>query len=193
MSRTSPFLVLATNKHSCQILIPRSRTIEEQLSQWLEQYGQATLLLVPLLAFAEACIGVGIFVSGALLLALSVFLYSNDVGSTVSIASLAFIGAAAGDHFGYYCGYLLGPRLTQSSLGQRYRSQILRAEGFVRKYGGAAIVIGRFIPALRSILPAVVGVSGYSRLRYSIIDCLACLTWVIALAGLVMGIDGLVL
>ncbi len=130
--------------------------------------------------------------SGALLLALCVFLYSHEVGSVELIAGLAFVGAAAGDHFGYYCGYILGPRLMDSTLGQRYREKLLRAEAFVRRYGGAAVVIGRFIPALRSILPAVVGVSGFPRMRYSIIDGFACATWVVALALLVMGIDVLV-
>jgi len=150
------------------------------------------LLLVPVLAFAEACIGIGIFVSGALLFALAVFLYSNQVGSVETIAGLAFIGAVVGDHFGYYCGYLLGPRLMDSTLGRRYRDQLLRAETMVRRFGSTAIFIGRFIPALRSILPAVIGVSGYSRLRYSLVDGLACVAWVVALAFLVMGVDILV-
>ena len=131
--------------------------------------------------------------SGALLFALADFLYSNEVGSVETIAALAFIGAAVGDHFGYYTGYLLGPRLMDSTVGRRYRDQLLRAEAMVRRFGGMAIFIGRFIPALRSILPAVVGVSAYPRLRYSIIDGLACATWVVALAFLVMGIDVLVL
>ena len=63
-----------------------------------------------------------------------------------------------------------------------------KAEGIIHHYGIAAIFIGRFIPAIRSIIPALVGVSGIERLRYSFIDALACLCWVLALAAILKGI-----
>ena len=64
-----------------------------------------------------------------------------------------------------------------------------KAEGLIRRYGSAAIFIGRFIPAIRSIIPALVGASGIKRLRYSLVDTLACLCWVMAFAAILMGIN----
>ena len=72
---------------------------------------------------------------------------------------------------------------------KKYQSNVAKAEGLIRRYGSAAIFIGRFIPAIRSIIPALTGISGFERLRYSFVDALACLSWVLALAAILMGID----
>lgn len=146
-------------------------------------------MLVPLLAFAESCIGIGIFVSGALLLALSVFLFSNGVAGVELISALAMFGALLGDHAGFLVGYKVGPKLLELPSVAKYRERIEKAESFVRRYGSAAVFIGRFVPAIRSIVPALIGVSGFSRRRYFFVDALACLMWAIALALLVLGID----
>ena len=166
--------------------------IEEQLSSWLQSYGDSILMMVPVLAFAEACIGMGVFVSGALLLGLAVFLYGNAIASVELIASLAMLGAFVGDHAGYYCGYFLGPKLLQRFESSRHRTRIQRAESFIRRFGTTAIFAGRFIPAIRRLVPALVGASAYSRQKYALVDLLACGLWAAALAGLVLGIDVIV-
>lgn len=127
--------------------------------------------------------------SGALLLALSVFLFSNSVAGVELISSLAFLGALLGDHAGFLVGYKLGPRLLDLPSIARHRERIENAESFIRRYGIAAVFVGRFVPAVRSIVPALIGVAGFSRRRYFLVDALACLMWAIALALLVLGID----
>lgn len=148
-------------------------------------------MLVPLCAFAEACVGVGLLVSGIFLLLVTSALYNNDIAALELILPLAFAGALLGDHTGYYFGRALGPRFHQLKLARKYESSINRSEDLIRRYGSAALFIGRFIPAIRSVIPVLVGISGFERLRYSVIDALACLAWVLALAGILIGIDEL--
>ena len=105
---------------------------------------------------------------------------------------LAFLGALSGDHAGYYFGRTLGPKFHQIGMIKKYQSGVARAEGLIRRHGSAAIFIGRFVPAIRSIIPALTGISGIERLRYSFVDALACLFWVLALAAILLGIDELV-
>jgi membrane-associated protein len=143
---------------------------------------------VPLLAFAESCVGIGLVVSGVLLLLVSATLYNNGIAGLEVLLPLAFFGALLGDHAGYYFGRTLGPRFHQIGLIKKYQTNVAKAEGLIRRYGSAAIFIGRFIPAIRSIIPALVGVSRLHRLRYSFIDALACLCWVLALAAMLIGI-----
>ena len=143
------------------------------------------MLLVPALAFLESCLGIGLFVSGALLLGIASVLYGTGVMELQLIIPLAAAGALLGDHAGYYIGYVLGPRFHQSRIANRYASQLRRAESLVERYGGLAIFFGRFIPAIRSIVPAVVGISGLGRRRFFLLDSLACLSWSLALGGLV--------
>lgn len=144
---------------------------------------------MPLLAFAEACVGIGLFTSGVLLLLVSATLYNNGIAQFEVLLPLAFLGALLGDHAGYYFGRTLGPRFHQIGMIKKYQSNVAKAEGLIRRYGSAAIFIGRFIPAIRSIIPALVGISEMKRLRYSMVDTLACLAWVLALAAILVGID----
>ena len=144
---------------------------------------------MPLLAFAESCLGIGLFVSGAFLLLVSATLYNNGLASFEILLPLAFFGALLGDHAGFYGGRALGPKFHGFRLVKKYQINVTRAEEMIRQHGSAAIFIGRFIPAIRSIIPALVGISGTARLRYSLVDALACLTWVLALAAILTGVD----
>jgi len=141
------------------------------------------------LAFAESCIGIGLLVSGAFLLVLSTALFSSDLASLQTIALLAMLGALLGDHAGFYAGWYLGPRLHHLRFADRHRSRIERAENLVRRYGNWVIFIGRFIPAIRSLVPAALGVSGFHRIRYSVLDAVACALWATALGGIVWALD----
>jgi membrane-associated protein len=58
----------------------------------------------------------------------------------------------------------------------------------VQRHGGAAIFIGRFVPAIRSLVPVLVGISGFGRLRFLLLDALACLLWALTLGAIVAGL-----
>ncbi len=167
----------------------RTTGIMELITSWIDSYGERAVLLIPVLAFAEACVGLGIFVSGALLLLLSSYLYSNGVIAPEWIMMLAMIGAVIGDHAGFYFGYLIGPGIHHSRWAMRYQDRLQKAEAMIRRFGGFAIFVGRFVPAIRSIIPALLGVSGYKRRLYSLLDIGACILWSAALVLIVMGID----
>lgn len=170
-------------------LIPEAASIEQIVLDWLDSNRDYAIALVPLLAFAESCIGIGLVVSGVLLLLVSATLYNNGIAGLEVLLSLAFFGALLGDHAGYYFGRTLGPRFHQIGMIKKYQANVAKAEDLIRRYGSTAIFIGRFIPAIRSIIPALVGISGTERLRYSFVDALACFSWVLALAAILIGID----
>ena len=170
-------------------LLIKERNIESFILDWLDSNRDYAIALVPLLAFAESCFGMGLVISGVLLLLVSATLYNNGIAGIEVLLPLAFFGALLGDHAGYYFGRSLGPRFHQIGMIKKYQANVAKAEGLIRRYGNVAIFIGRFIPAIRSIIPALVGVSGIERLRYSFIDALACLCWVSALAAILIGID----
>ena len=99
-------------------------------------------------------------------------------------------GALVGDHVGFYVGHFVGPRLHASQFALRHQDAIAKADAMVFKYGPFTIFIGRFVPAVRSILPALIGVSGFGRRLFSLLDVLACALWAIALGAIVYFIGG---
>lgn len=165
--------------------------MESYLSDLLENYGRHALWLVPAFAFAEACIGIGLFVSGAFLVIVGTTLLSTDTATLAQMVPLAMLGAVAGDHIGYYVGYWVGPRFHHTRLAARYATSLQRAERMIQRYGALAVFIGRFIPAIRSLVPGLLGVTGFSRLRFTVYDTLACLGWSLALGAILAGANGL--
>ena len=82
---------------------------------------------MPLLAFAEACVGIGLFISGAFLVIVSSILFFTELASLPLICALAMLGASAGELVGFYVGIFLGPRFIRSKFGVGKLAAIARA------------------------------------------------------------------
>ena len=147
---------------------------------------------MPVFAFLEACVGIGLFVSGAILLSICTILYVEQIATLEQMLPLAFCGAALGDHGGYYVGRWLGPRFHHTRFAMKRADLLKKTEQQIIKYGNFAILIGRLVTAVRSIVPLLAGVSGMPRLKYSAYDLLACCIWTAGLGLLVVGLDKLV-
>ena len=159
------------------------------MTLWLREHQQYALLVVILIAFLEAFVGIGLFLSGAILLSVCTLLYVEQIASLQQMLPLAFLGALLSDHSGYYIGRSIGPRIYQNSFAIKYDLQLKKAENSITRYGIFAIFIGRFVTPIRSIVPIVTGVSGMARAKYSTFDMIACATWAVCLGLLVVGID----
>lgn len=104
---------------------------------------------------------------------------------------LAFLGATVADHSGYYVGRWIGPRFHQTRFATRRKAMIAKSEAILVRHGEMAIIIGRLMTAVRSVVPLLTGISGLSRTRYTLYDLIACTLWTAGLGLLVVGIDGL--
>jgi len=158
---------------------------------WLANNKHNAWLIVPALAFLEACPGIGLFVSGVILLTVSTLLYSEQLMSLSQIMTLAFIGACLSDHLGFYIGRWFGPKMHSSSFAKRRSNEIAKSEEFILRYGTLSIFVGRLIPAVRSLVPMMIGVSNTSRLKFTIADIIACATWCAGLGLLANGLENI--
>ena len=71
---------------------------------WLGGNIELAIVAIPIFAFAEAFVGLGLLVSSALLVIASSIVYENGLLGVVSISSLAFLGALLGAQAGFYVG-----------------------------------------------------------------------------------------
>ncbi len=129
------------------------------------------------------------FVSGIFLVSIAFWLYTAGTYDLPPILTLAFIGALLGDHAGFYIGYWFGPRLHELKFVRSRRNALQRAENIIRKYGAIAVFIGRLVPAIRSLIPGMLGASGFKPAYYTLLDIAACLLWVVGLAVIIQGVD----
>lgn len=163
--------------------------IEQSILGWLDSNSQFAVALIPLLAFAEACLGIGVLVSGVFLVVVATTVYANQLAPIELIVVLACIGAMLGDHTGFHIGRWFGPGFHHTKLAEKYRENLEKGEAVIRRFGATAIFVGRFVPAIRSLIPAMLGLSGFNSTRYSLLDVAACVLWSSALGAIVLGLD----
>ena len=92
------------------------------------------------------------------------------------------------DHLGYYLGIMFGPKLESSRFASSRQKNIRKAKTIILKYGTLSIIMGRLIPAVRSLIPLMVGISHLNKIKFTVIDTLACAIWSTGLYLLAGGI-----
>src|SRR5512141_2444456 len=80
-----------------------------------------------------------------------------------SMMLLVVLAAVTGDTVGYAVGKHLGPRFLNLKVMNRRRAKLQRAQDFLRRRGGLAVFLGRFVAFFRAVMPAL---AGTSRMHY---------------------------
>jgi membrane protein DedA with SNARE-associated domain len=125
----------------------------------------------------ETSVLVGLIVPGDTM----VIVAGTAVGSPVEgivLAAAIVVGALLGESLGFWLGRHFGPRIRASRLGQKLGERNwVRADRYLRRRGGLAIFLSRFLPVLHSLVPLTVGMSGYSYRRFLAWTTPACVIW----------------
>jgi membrane-associated protein len=117
------------------------------------------------IVFAESGLFVGFFLPGDSLIFTAGFLASQGFLDIWSLVGLIFIGAVAGDSFGYAFGKKVGPMIFKKEDSFLFHKDNLnKAKVFYEKYGGKAVILARFMPGIRTFAPILAGVGN---MRYS--------------------------
>ena len=134
------------------------------LQQLGGQIGDWFYLIAGSLAFAEAAILVGLVLPGETALLVAGFAAHEGWIALWPMVVIAVGSAALGDTVGYEVGRRLGPALRSSRLGRRVgESRWRRTDAFLLRYGGRAVLLGRFTAVLRALVP---GMAGMARMPY---------------------------
>ncbi len=125
--------------------------------------GWPAYLLVAALVFAEDALFVGFVVPGETAAVVGGFLaYLGHVELGLMIATVV-LAAIVGDSVGFEVGRHLGPRLLSLQRLQRHQHRLDQAQDLLRRRGGPAVFLGRFVAFVRAVMPAL---AGTSRMHY---------------------------
>jgi membrane protein DedA with SNARE-associated domain len=125
------------------------------LGDAVNPWGYVLLFTLTLL---EASAFIGLFIPGETALLLAGVLAQQGKVSLAVCMVCAVVGAIIGDSLGYEIGRRLGPRMRKSRLGSKVgEERWTKAHEYLRKKGGRAIFLGRFVGVLRALVPAVAG------------------------------------
>lgn len=125
------------------------------------------LLVITLVVFAETGLLVGFFLPGdTLLVAAGIFASQGHLPLGALLVCLA-AAAILGYQLGYAIGAHTGPRLFNRKDGVLFKEDyVAKTHEFFARHGGKTIMLARFVPVVRTIVPLVAGVGKMSKRKF---------------------------
>ena len=165
----------------------------------LDRFGTEFLWISLLIVFVECGLFFPFLPGDTLLLSLGVFIANPSDGIdvfpggplvelTISLA-LLLVAAMLGNVVGYEIGRAIGPPLYNREGRILKRKYFDQTHDFFEKHGNKALVIGRFVPFVRTYITVVAGVTRMDRRRFLTWSAVGAVLWVlsITLLGYVLG------
>jgi membrane-associated protein len=142
--------------------------------------GSGALLILAIVLFAECGLLVGFFLPGdTLLFAAGISLATGAITSSLAaFLIVAPIAAIAGNLVGYWIGYRAGPIVFDRPNSRFFRPEyVTRSHAFFEKYGSATIILGRFVPIVRTVATVMAGVGRMRFGPYAIYSAIGGVIW----------------
>lgn len=162
---------------------------DRHLLEFVGEYGVWVYAILFLIVFAETGFVVTPFLPGdSLLFATGALCATGALNAPAAFGLLAF-AAFAGNAVNYTLGRFVGPKVFHAS-DQRglahallNRDHLNRAHRFFEQYGGKAVILGRFVPVVRTFVPFVAGAAQMTSHSFVVFNLIGAVGWV----GLCLG------
>ena len=143
------------------------------------------IAIVGALVFLETGVVVEFFLPGdSLLFAAGMVVATRQDASLVPLMIVVSVASFLGDQLGYQLGRRYGRTYVTSRGGVRMSQLLARSERFYARYGWTAIVLARFYPWLRSLVPPVAGISAMPRAAFVGSNLFGAALWSSGITGL---------
>ncbi|MBB1197637.1 DedA family protein [Curtobacterium flaccumfaciens] len=105
------------------------------------------------------------------------------------VAVVASMAAVAGDQVGYWIGRRFGRRLFRAGARVLTTARLDEAEAFFTRWGGLSLVLGRFVPVVRTYVPLAAGTADMHYRRFILWNVVGAVGWACGLTvvGVLLG------
>jgi membrane-associated protein len=159
--------------------------------EWLlERFGQEMFWISLAIVFIECGLLFPILPGDSLLFSVGLFIHrsgAGEAGIDVNIVvACVLLSAAAflGNVTGYEIGRGIGPKLYEHPGRFIKAAHFTKANDFFEKHGAAALVLGRFVPIVRTFITLVAGVSRMNRRHFFLWSFVGAVLWATGLTML---------
>jgi membrane-associated protein len=136
------------------------------------------LLAILIILFAETGLLLGFFLPGDTLLIAAGIFASQDKLPLPALLLLTPIAAILGYQVAYKIGEQAGPRLFHRDDGVLFRTEyVTRTEEFIKKHGGKAILLARFVVVVRTVIPLVAGMGKMQKNKFLFYNIVGSIIW----------------
>ncbi|WP_425148281.1 DedA family protein [Deinococcus sp.] len=138
--------------------------------------------------FAETGLLLGFFLPGDSLLIAAGLLAANNDLNLWAVMVLAAVAAFIGNTAGYWIGHRFGP-LVFSRVRFLKPEYVEQAREYFAKNGNQTLILSRFIPVIRTIMPTLAGTVHLDFRLFTIYNAIGALLWGggVTLAGFLLG------
>jgi membrane-associated protein len=151
-----------------------------------------------IIIFSETGLLVGFFLPGDSLLVTAGLLAATPLPGSpgthyfniLYLFLLLVPAALIGNTIGYYIGNKVGVKLFNKEQSFFFRKDyLIKTKNFYDKYGGVTIIIGQFMPIIRTFAAVVAGIAGLKYSRFIRYNFIGALTWIpsMLLIGYLLG------
>jgi membrane-associated protein len=147
--------------------------------QWLlDRFGEQFFWISALIVFVECGLLFPILPGDSLLFAVGLFISRGDIDINIVVAC-AILSAAAflGNVVGYEIGRAIGARLHEREGRFIHKKHFDKTHDFFDKHGNKALVLGRFVPIVRTFVTVVAGMSRMDRHRFLVWSGVGAVLW----------------
>ncbi len=142
--------------------------------------GPYVLVGLGLIVFAECGLLVGFFLPGdSLLFTAGLFVATGAIGYPLWLVCTLLVGCALlGNLVGYWIGRAAGPAIFNRPNSRLFkREYVQKTQAFFDKYGSRAVVLGRFVPVVRTFITVMAGVGQMPARRYLTYSFIGGVAW----------------
>jgi membrane-associated protein len=163
--------------------------LDTHLAAFVAHYGFWVYALLFAIVFAETGLVVTPFLPGDSLLFTCGALAATGVLDIRVVAPLLILAAILGDTTNYAVGHFVGPRVFRAEDKKSFwhrllnRNHLMEAHAFFERHGGKAVVLGQFMPIIRTFVPFVAGAGSMTYRHFAFFNLVAAFSWV----GICMG------
>ena len=148
----------------------------------MEQFTHAILsasyLGIFLVVFAETGLLLGAALPGDSLLILAGIAAASGQLSLGGVIGVVVAGAILGSLVGYLLGQRFGPAIFSRQNSRLFKPEYrARAEEFFARQGPASVLLARFVPFVRAVVPTLAGISNMPFGLYALYSVLGAVLW----------------
>jgi membrane-associated protein len=149
----------------------------DTIISWL---GPWALVGLALIIFAECGLLLGFFLPGdSLLFTAGLFVAQGAIGEPLWLVCLILVASAVvGNATGYWVGHKAGPAIFDKPRSRLFKpDHVAKTQDFFDRYGNRAIVLGRFVPIVRTFITVMAGVGRMEARRYFTYSVIGGIAW----------------
>jgi len=152
--------------------------LDRHLGTIVAQYGPWTYLFLFIIIFLETGLVFTPFLPGDSMIFAAATMAGSGIFNIWILFFVFFAAAVLGDTCNYWIGKFIGLKLFRENAKYLNRKHLVETQKFFDKYGASSIVIGRFIPIIRTFVPFLAGVGKMKYWKFLVYNVIGAFLWV---------------